>query len=154
MTFRVVEDDIFKFKTYGQPDAIGHGVNCKGIMGAGFAKLMRTGYPEDMFMEYNSYCNKFGPSLAGLAQYYKSYRSDVPSLYNMFTQVFPGKNGDYSLIEKAALAVRLHGEATGLKTMYVPALGCGIAGLELHNVQHILTIAWSDSVIDFTMFVK
>lgn len=165
MTLNIIQGDLFDPELGF--DAIAHGVNCKGIMGAGIAKAFRERYPE-MYDVYQQRCAKFGSSLAGLYFHYEpdhtaSIEADEDgveflmvnfpaTVYNLFTQVYPGANASLSLVEKAAIAMRCDVESYGLKeTIGLPWIGCGIGGLKRHNVHHVLKYVLEDSHKDFVI---
>ena len=165
MTLQIIQGNLFDAEL--DFAAIAHGVNCKGVMGAGIAAVFRANYP-DMYDQYASRCFKFDASLAGLLYHYQpkpvilsrelsedglNYDVEVEfptSVYNLFTQVYPGANADYGLIEKAAIGMRFHAEESWDEARIgLPWIGCGIGGLQKHNVQHILSRVLDDSDIDF-----
>lgn len=166
MTLSIVQGDLFD-PDYGF-DALAQGVNTQGVMGAGIAVPFRETFPE-MYAEYRGLCQKFGPTLGGLVH---TYRPDVerisftpgvvelwdldvdfdqPTIYNMFSQIMPGRNGDYRLLQQAAIQVLFDAEEMGFESVGLPWIGCGIAGLERHNVHTILDQVWGDSDVEFVI---
>lgn len=170
MTFSIQQGDLFD--PAFEFDAIAQGVNTYGVMGAGIAKPFRENWPE-MFTEYEALCRKYGPNLGGLVHIWTSAptateflsrteeHGDEPipmfelvfgtTIYNMFTQIAPGRNGDYTLVYKSAIMVRQDAEAQGFERVGLPWIGCGIAGLEKHNVEHIFKQVLGDSEVDFIL---
>lgn len=168
MTIQIIQGNLFD--PAHNFDALAQGVNTQGVMGAGIAVPFRDTFP-DMYEEYKELCGKFGPALGGLVHTYRpdieqisfsftpsvvdQYDLDVdfvnPTIYNMFSQVMPGRNGDYRLLQQAAIQVLFDAEEMGFESVGLPWIGCGIAGLERHNVLRILEHAWEDSEVEFVI---
>jgi O-acetyl-ADP-ribose deacetylase (regulator of RNase III) len=166
MTFQIIQGDLFD--PSHEFDALAQGVNAQGVMGAGIAVPFRKTWP-DMYEAYKEICARFGDALGGLVHIwnppfeqveagwsddglpYFSYVEAGPVIYNMFSQVLPGRNGDYRLLQQAAISVVLDAEEQGIETVGLPWIGCGIAGLERHNVATILEKAWENSDVEFIL---
>jgi O-acetyl-ADP-ribose deacetylase (regulator of RNase III) len=109
--------------------AIGHGVNCRGMMGAGIAKQFRDRYP-DMYKAYKSACAANGPEiLAGRCMPWQPGPGE-PLILNLFTQIDPGPNADVRLIRKAVLQSFNYCSMFNIYTLGIPLIGCGIGGLD------------------------
>jgi O-acetyl-ADP-ribose deacetylase (regulator of RNase III) len=160
MTFKIIQGDLFD-PEHGF-DGLAQGVNCQGIMGAGIAVPFKTRYPL-MYEKYVALCSDKKHLLPGTVQTYLTTPDEgLPDVYNMFTQFQPGANGDYAYVEHAAYHLRTVTEllldlteaVTESSLGYsvgLPWIGCGIAGLAKHNVEHILRTQLEDSVIDFVL---
>jgi O-acetyl-ADP-ribose deacetylase (regulator of RNase III) len=166
MTFSIVQGDLFD-PEFGF-DALAQGVNTQGLMGAGIAVAFKDRWP-DMFDDYEGRCQQFGPSLGGLVHIWRSELnafSFVPdgfdsfeleieftdvTIYNMFSQIMPGRNGDYRLLQQAAITVLMDAEEMGYESVGLPWIGCGIAGLEKHNVEHIFKGVFGTSEVEFVL---
>lgn len=118
--------------------AIGHGVNCAGIMGAGIAKAMREKFPHN-YENYRAAC-KAGQLKPGGVQV-----NQENGLYivNMASQNKPGRDARYDWLFSSALAAAEGAVRNGIDRVAIPEVGCGIGGLKWNNVAHILgTIEW------------
>lgn len=147
MTFEIVQGDLFD--PAFEFDALAQGVNCKGLMGAGIAVRFREESPA-MYKEYKDLCDRWGDDIAGMFHFYR--RFDKPSVYNLFTQIWYGKNGDYALVNRSAMLMRFHAESLdNMGRIGLPWIGCGIAGLEKHNVKAIYENVLGDSLVEFTL---
>lgn len=144
--FKIQEGDLFA----SNADALAHGVNARGIMGAGIAVRFKA-MSEDMFESYAELCDTFGNTLGGLV--YPYLLDNGTYIYNMFTQYVPGGSASYTLVEQAALAMRLHAEDIQIGSVGLPAIGCGIGDLELHNVAHLLDHVLDGSETSFVMYL-
>lgn len=164
MTFSIQQGDLFDPDF--EFDALAQGVNTYGLMGAGIAVPFREKWPA-MYEEYKALCVKHGMALGGLVHIWIPEPSaevgkgedgspvmfvDLGTvIYNMFSQLAPGRNGNYELLRKAAIMVRQDAESQGFERVGLPWIGCGIAGLEKHNVEHIFETVWGDSEVDFIL---
>lgn len=161
MTFEIIKGDLFDPSL--NFDAIAQGVNCQGIMGAGIAVVFRNRSPE-MYEAYIDLCSEFSAVLPGLIHHYEEeshwvdddetntgYWTYAPDTYNLFTQIMPGANADYTLVQRSALLMRMHAEDRNYKRVGLPWIGCGIGGLEKHNVEHIFRRILEDSVTQFIL---
>lgn len=161
MSFEIIKGNLFDPDL--NFDAIAQGVNCQGIMGAGIAVPFRETYPR-MYEEYKLLCNNYRDIMPGLMQFHHAdlrfhqntpeqepFLIFVPHVYNLFTQIQPGRNADYELVQKSALLMRMHAEQEVFERVGLPWIGCGIGGLEKHNVEHIFRRILEDSEIQFTL---
>ncbi len=158
MSFEIIQGDLF-INDFNF-DALAQGVNCQGLMGAGIAVPFRENWPE-MYEDYKDRCATYGNALAGLAHIYRNdgiteidgmdYYTNDTTIYNLFSQIMPGRNGDYRLLQSAAIAMTLDAEENDYANVGLPWIGCGIAGLDRHNVHHILTAVFDPSPVHFVL---
>lgn len=172
MTFSIIKGDLFD--PAHNFNALAQGVNCKGLMGAGIAVPFREKFPA-MYREYLDWCVKYEAVLPGLLHAFYPIAGGVhpsdPAVYNLFSQIQPGANGSYELLERATFLMRVEAEDArlvfsnyevddavedrdlidGIFRVGLPWIGCGIAGLAKHNVEHIFRKYLSDSEVEFTL---
>jgi O-acetyl-ADP-ribose deacetylase (regulator of RNase III) len=158
MTFEIIQGDLFDREHLF--DALAQGVNCQGIMGGGIAVTFREKFPA-MHDDYQRVCMKFGDALGGLihvtrgvpepSSAYRAYTLLGPAIYNLFSQVMMGENGDYRLLQQAAISMLFDAEEMQYTRVGLPWIGCGIAGLERHNVEHIFRSIFGDSDVEFVL---
>jgi O-acetyl-ADP-ribose deacetylase (regulator of RNase III) len=129
--FREVEGDLFAMDV----DAIGHGVNCKGLMGAGIAKPFREKFPL-MYEEYALMCQAkdFHPG-----DVFKYYVGDGRWVYNLASQNKPGADADLGWLMQAAHTMMVHAHRYGVQEIALPQIGCGIGGLDYRDVRKVLS---------------
>lgn len=137
-------------------DIIAHGVNCKGVMGAGIAKTFRAAYP-DMYYAYKGLCNegKLNPG-----DYFAWYdTSSEKMVVNLASQNNPGPNASYEWLTNSVLSFAtaldanayIYGERYG-RTIAIPEIGCGIGGLEWPIVELILEAVETRFDIEFEVW--
>lgn len=176
MTFHIIKGDLFdpshEFTTLAQ------GVNCRGVMGAGIAVPFRTYFPL-MYGEYKKLCAERHAILPGTVQfsshdgnayYEKTGKTNMPDVANLFTQYHPGRNADYGYLEKSlynldqflrtfmensAWIGEIPAEkAFSLVSVGLPLIGCGIGGLERHNVVPMMEDYFGSSPLKYTLVEK
>jgi O-acetyl-ADP-ribose deacetylase (regulator of RNase III) len=113
--------------------AIGHGVNCQGLMGAGVAAIFRDKFPKN-YNQYKTNCDlKFlRPGESFL------YVEDGQPIFNLATQDQPGPDAQYRWVLKAATNAMEQAEQLKLDRIAIPLIGCGIGGLNWEPVEAIL----------------
>lgn len=167
MTFSIIQGDLFDPEH--EFDALAQGVNTYGVMGAGIAVSFKNTWPE-MYKEYQALCIKYGETLGGLLHTYipkpvstihkgEEYEDGLSfisldygtTIYNLFSQINPGQDGSYELLKKATILMRQDAESQSFDQVGLPWIGCGIAGLAKHNVQHIFEFVLGDSDVEFVL---
>lgn len=122
--------DIF---TSEQP-AIGHGVNCYGVMGSGIARTVRELFP-DVYKAYRKYCKTTklsGGEMLPIASVFG------PIILNLASQYHPGNNASYEFLEESVERAFVYCEENNLSGFALPHIGAGIGGLELDQVLVVL----------------
>lgn len=115
------------------PMAIGHGVNSQGSMAGGIAKEFARRYP-DMRDNYADLCERgrIRPGrvlIHGASDHY---------VMNMVTQVNPGADASYRLVDEALDNTIRVCKSLGIETLAIPQIGCGIGGLLWGKVKGII----------------
>lgn len=117
--------------------AIGHGVNLEGVMGAGVAKIVREQFPEAY--EHYKYACDHRVLFPGAAQMVNTESGYGKIIVNMGTQLEPGPHAELRLIKLAAAnAAESLQWYRGIEGMAIPKIGCGIGGLDWHDVLPLL----------------
>lgn len=129
-----------------QFDAIAHGVNCKGAMGAGIAKAFRENYPH-MYTRYKTMCDQ-GFLLPGQVMPW----TEGVVVYNIASQFHPGPDAKVEYLEAGLQWVRFHMEYHGMTHLGLPWIGAGIGGLDYHNdVEPVVQFVFGKSDVDVTL---
>lgn len=126
--------------------ALAHGCNCQGVMGAGIATQFKARYPE-MYWLYRAQCTKgvFTPG------YYYAFKADNGKLIlNLATQDYPGKHARYEWIESSLRAVLK--DFPELKSIALPRIGCGIGGLTWERVKAIIETIGNETEINLIVY--
>lgn len=118
---------------------IGHGVNCKGIMGAGIAKTIREKCPQ-VYQEYKAVCNS---GLGLNPGEFFVYSENGKYIVNMATQDMPGPNAHYPWLFNVLYNFSKSARNPEKLKKYgnicaIPELGCGIGGLEWPGVKKVI----------------
>lgn len=124
----LIQGDLFNAKA----DAIGHGTNTKGKMGAGIAVLFKKKFPS-MHELYVELCETFGDELGGRTYlYFDGINSDT-YVANIFSQKKPGANAEVDLLidalKDAYMKLRFEAEIED-PHLAIPLIGCDIGGLD------------------------
>lgn len=132
--------DLFRATT----QAIGHGVNCRGLMGAGIAKDFRRRWPE-MYSEYRKLCDEGILRPGQIYPYRVSSLADIdyklmPPWYviNIASQEHPGPDASYVWLEQGVEAALKFCTERHLESLALPQIGCGIGGLSWETAREVL----------------
>ena len=170
MTLTKIQGDLFDPEFAF--DYIAQGTNCFGILGGGIAVEFERRFPL-MAAEYKEECKRFKAVLLGTIQVSisDSYANAenpkvnwVPGVINLFTQYYPGPDATLASLEKATFLMLKEvdkEQATAFPLdpalklrVGLPLIGCGIGGLEPHNVLHVWEQLLSDSIVDFLLVTQ
>lgn len=114
-------------------EALGHGANCRGLMGAGIAKQFRDRWP-DMHSEYRKLCEE---GLLKPGDVYP-YRAADRILINIASQEYPGPDAQLEWLAAGMAKALLYCADRGVKSLAIPRIGCGIGGLQWDDVRAVL----------------
>lgn len=114
--------------------AIGHGVNTKGLMGAGVAKAIREAYPQ-ISGSYIEWCKT---ARGGDVQLYKVSPERI--IVNIATQELPGADARYEWLVAGLDKAVEQLQRLGVYKLALPRIGCGIGGLDWNAVKQIILL--------------
>lgn len=116
-------------------DAIGHGVNCRGVMGAGIAVAFRQRFPA-MYAQYRVECREHRLALGGVFP----WRDDASGLvvYNLASQDRPGRHATLAALRSSLTVTLTHAERVGVRSLALPRIGCGIGGLLWEQARDVI----------------
>lgn len=134
-----VSGDILKATT----EAVINPVNCVGIMGAGLAKQFSDKYPK-MYKDYRDICH-YGELNPGRLHVFDRERFSPPFYIINFPTKKHWKNpSKLEYIESGLVTlVQILGRL-GAKSISIPKLGCGLGGLDWHDVNSLIKRHLSD----------
>lgn len=130
-------------------DALAHGCNCKGVMGAGIAALFSRKWPE-MFRAYRVLCKqgRFRPGDCFAWQ-----AGESPVIYNLATQDRPGRHASLEAISASVQKMLVDAKERGIIRIGLPQIGSGIGGLAWDDVQQVLRAQAATSDIELIVHV-
>ncbi len=126
-----------------QAQALAHGCNCQGSMGAGIATGFRDRYPE-MYAEYRRRC-KASPREFNLGDAWLWKADGQPWVFNLGTQEGTWHaRASYDAIETALTGLRQQADAEGISSVAMPRIGTGYGGLSWARVRAIIERVFAD----------
>jgi O-acetyl-ADP-ribose deacetylase (regulator of RNase III) len=141
MPIQLVSGDLFVNRFKAQ--ALAHGCNCQGSMGAGVAAGFRERYPA-MFAEYRRRC-KAEPRAFNLGDAFLWKADEQPWVFNLGTQErYWRARASYEAIEKALKKMREEADREGITRIALPRIGAGHGGLSWRKVLAIIEKVFAD----------
>lgn len=109
-------------------------VNTVGVMGAGLAEKFKKKFPKN-FKEYVTYCKTVSS--------FKDYRYHVHSekgktIFNFATKEHYKNFSKLAYIRRSMIMLVNYLEKHPVKSIAIPPVGCGLGGLEMRNVLHLI----------------
>lgn len=129
-------------------EALAHGCNCAGAMGAGIAVEFKRRWPQ-MFAEYRRRCKagafQPGDSFAWLAD-------DGKVVYNLGTQKTWRTRATLEAIEAAVSLMLADAERRGIHSVGMPRVGAGLGGLAWERVREVLEGLSSQTPVSLVVY--
>jgi O-acetyl-ADP-ribose deacetylase (regulator of RNase III) len=123
-------------------EALAHGCNCAGSMGAGVAVGFRERYPA-MFEEFRRRC-RAKPKEFDLGGVFLWREPGLPPVFNLGTQPRPGRGATYPVVEAALKALRAAADDAGIRSVAMPRIAAGYGGLSWKKVRALIDSAFAD----------
>jgi O-acetyl-ADP-ribose deacetylase (regulator of RNase III) len=123
-------------------EALAHGCNCAGSMGAGIAVGFKQRYPE-MFEEYKARCKSRPPAFT-LGDVFFWREEGKPAVFNLGTQPRPGRGATYHAVEAALRALRATADAEKVASVAMPRIAAGYGGLSWKKVRALIEAVFAD----------
>lgn len=122
-------------------------VNCVGVMGKGVALSFKKKFPE-MYKDYRKLCHdgKMNPGKLTL------YKETTPWVLNFPTKRHWRANSKIEDIELGLIKLAKRYQEWGIKSLAMPALGCGYGGLNWEDVRPLIEKYLSDLEIDIEVY--
>jgi O-acetyl-ADP-ribose deacetylase (regulator of RNase III) len=141
MPIQFVSGDLFANRYRAQ--ALAHGCNCQGSMGAGIATGFRDRYPA-LFTEYRRRCQA-EPREFNLGDAFLWKADDRPWVFNLGTQEGVWRaRASYEAIETALQSMRRQADREGIASIALPRIGAGYGGLSWRKVRAIVEKVFAD----------
>ena len=137
-----VEERVGDLFAAADVDAIGHGCNCAGVMGAGIAVEFKRRWPA-MFEEYRRRCldGRFG-----LGDVF-AWPGDGLVVYNLGTQRTKGTKATLDAVATATERMLRDAAERGVTVIGLPRIGAGLGGLPWPAVRGRLVEVASDGAV-------
>ncbi len=138
-----VQGDMFSINA----DILVNTVNAVGVMGAGVALAFKTRYPE-MYKDYRAACfrGELGPGTLHI------WRSDKAIIVNFPTKRHWRDGSRYEDIQLGLKSLKSFLLTQGLCKVSLPALGCGLGGLDFDRVKAMISTELSGLEADIYVF--
>jgi O-acetyl-ADP-ribose deacetylase (regulator of RNase III) len=141
MPIEFVSGDLFVNRFQAQ--ALAHGCNCQGSMGAGIATGFRARYPA-MFAEYRRRC-KAEPRAFNLGDAWLWQADGQPWVFNLGTQEGVWRaRASYEAIETALRSMRKQADSEVITRIAMPRVGAGYGGLSWKKMRAIIENVFAD----------
>jgi len=153
LTEKVSLSDNVKFLTGNIFDstaaALVNPVNCVGVMGAGLAKEFRERFPSNTY-EYNSFCTQGKMRTGEVLVHHipQSFRKSSSTEYiiNFPTKMHYASASEISYIEEGLSSLVKALQDSKIRSVAIPALGCGLGQLNWRDVRLLITNALSPRI--------
>jgi O-acetyl-ADP-ribose deacetylase (regulator of RNase III) len=142
MTIEFVKGDLFESGC----EALVNPVNCRGVMGKGIALQFKERFPA-YFKEYHLACrdNQLWPGL--VCFHYNKAKTNPQVIISFPTKDHWKNKSELRFIKKGLDNLAVHVAGCKIKSVAVPALGCGEGGLSFKEVKPLMVTAfekWPD----------
>ena len=117
-------------------EALVNPVNCVGVMGAGLAKKFKEKYP-DNFDRYSFWC-KSGEADVGNTLVYQPLMSKTKYVINFPTKLHWRTSSHLEYIILGLIKLSADIMTYNIKSIAIPALGCGLGGLDWEEVRTLI----------------
>ena len=147
--------DIFHLLDTGVVQAIAHGCNGIGVMGAGVAYDVQLRWPR-LLKGYQEFC-KNGMFADVRVHVYEIPEGELNAgriIANLYTQPRPGKCAELQLILAAVQKldwILTETEVYDVKSVAMPWIGAGLGGLKWPDVRDALRLALEASPIEYLL---
>jgi O-acetyl-ADP-ribose deacetylase (regulator of RNase III) len=140
MPIEFVSGDLFVNRV--EAEALAHGCNCAGSMGAGVAVGFKQRYPA-MFEEFRRRCKAKPPEFT-LGDVFLWREEGKPAVFNLGTQPRPGRGATYPIVEAALRALREAADEAGITSIAMPRIAAGYGGLSWKKVKALIESCFAD----------
>lgn len=119
-------------------------VNGEGVMGAGLAKTCKILYPDES-QEYIWTCERYGLKPGDFLVCGRLVFFPTKELWrNPSTREY---------IEKGLISLRKEAKSRNIKTIAMPAIGCGLGGLDIELVKQQVKNYFDNETVEVSFFI-
>lgn len=152
---KVMKGDLLELFKAGAFEGIAHGCNTMNMMGAGIADQIRQQLPEAFEADTDFHERVTGSKnhkpVAVMGGELSIGHTRYGQVFNLYTQLEPGRNGDYQLLQKAMENLNKFCKQRSIQRVGVPLIAAGIAGLDIIAAMTIMNACTPD--LDLTVIV-
>jgi O-acetyl-ADP-ribose deacetylase (regulator of RNase III) len=131
------------FANRHQAQALAHGCNCKGTMGAGIAVGFKERYPQ-MYEEYRRRC-KAQPREFNVGDAFLWREEDKPAVFNLGTQENTwSRRATYEGVERCLTNMLQRADQENIASIAMPRIGAGYGGLSWKKVRVLIERVFAD----------
>lgn len=141
---KIVKGDLFESKA----QCLVNAVNCVGVMGAGIAKQFKRRFPKAYFTEYAQLCRRGGLYPGGVHLY---ELGDGKFIANFATKNHWQRPAQMGWIEEGLVNLKQLAIEHNIKSIAMPAIGCGLGGLDFGDVSKMVKAEFQNAPISVEM---
>lgn len=126
-------------------EAIVNAVNCVGVMGGGIALEFKNRFPE-MYEGYVHICNtgELVPGKLHIFDYENKFGGDPRYIINLPTKGHYRNESGMQMVADGLHTLWESLQELGIKSVAIPALGCGLGGLKWGDVKPVIEDTYSE----------
>ncbi|MGL4523063.1 MAG: macro domain-containing protein [Bacilli bacterium] len=137
-------------KAENKPFIFAHGCNCFGAMASGIAGQVTQTFPESPRADRVMLEKEGSHNLAGK---FSIAKVGSVTIYNLYTQFYPGRNYSYEFIEASFRRLNDMFSISEVKpTIFIPMIGAGIAGGDWEVIRKIIESNSSNMIIEVVKY--
>lgn len=122
-------------------------VNCRGVMGKGLAKVFKDRWPE-MFRQYQEACKKAELRIG----FPLLFKAEDRQILSVPTKDDWKKPSTLEMVEAGLRGIRERYRDWAITSIAMPALGCGLGGLEWSKVRPLIETHLADLPIGIEVY--
>ncbi len=125
-------------------EALVNPVNCNGICGAGLALQFKRAFPEN-YSAYYKYCKSVGLKIGQIFVFESPNITSIGRyIFNFPTKTVWNEPSKLDYIEAGMLELCDKVKEYNIKSIAIPALGCGLGGLHWNDVHKVIINACTE----------
>ena len=129
----------------GNHDALVNPVNCMGVSGAGLAREFRNRFPVQQ-LKYESLCRRNGLNIGQI------FVTKCPQIIYFPTKIHWNHSSKLEYIEQGLVALEVFLEKRNVRSIGIPALGCGLGSLKFKDVKPLFSQYLSSLVQEIVVY--
>lgn len=132
-------------------EALVNPVNTVGIMGTGLALQFKQKYP-DMFIEYRTACRRGDLRPGETMVHFITRRENSQKIISFATKRDWRKPSQIEWIDTRLVSLRNTIDTLMIRSLAIPALGCGLGGLQWGAVRSLIVSRLGDLTADVLLY--